>query len=168
MQVLATSRETLPAPLPGEINFLVQPLALPPLQRGTQYSRAAVEGYDAIGIFSGARRIRQLRSFSLTDQNAAAMARCRRVTAFPWASNWRRPRINVLPAEQIAARLELDFDLSIGNNRTVLPRHQTLAAAIEWSYNLLTVQEQRFLRSLSIFVGGWGLEAAEAVAASGQ
>lgn len=163
LQVLATSRETLG--LPGEINFLVQPLALPPLQRGAQPSRAAVEGYDAIRLFVE-RAHTTLRSFSLTDQNAAAIARiCQRLDGIPLGIELAAAWINVLPAEQIAARLELDFDLSTGNNRTVLPRHQTLAAAIEWSYNLLTVQEQRFLRSLSIFVGGWGLEAAEAVAA---
>jgi len=72
-------------------------------------------------------------------------------------------KIRTLSAQQIAQRLDDRFRLLTGGSRTALPRHQTLQAVIEWSYNLLPLSEQTLFRRLSIFVNGWTLEAAEAV-----
>jgi predicted ATPase/transcriptional regulator with XRE-family HTH domain len=163
LQILATSREMLG--LPGEVNFLVQPMALPPVQRGVQPSRVAVEAYDAICLFVE-RAHTALRTFALTDQNAPDVARiCQRLDGIPLGIELAVAWINVLSPEQIADRLNQDFDLLIGNSRTTLPRQRTLRATIEWSYNLLSAQEQTLLRRLSIFLGGWCLEAVEALSA---
>jgi predicted ATPase/transcriptional regulator with XRE-family HTH domain len=161
LQILATSRETLS--LPGEVSFLVQPFALPPMQQGVHLSRAAVENYDAIRLFVERARS-SLRSFALTDQNAQDVARiCQRLDGIPLGIELAVVWLNVLSPEQIASRLEQNFDLLTENRRAVLPRHRTLRTMIEWSYNLLSPQEQQLLWRLSIFVGGWSLEAAEAV-----
>lgn len=163
LQILATSREMLG--LPGEMNFLVQPLALPPVRRGVRPARAAVEAHDAICLFVE-RAHTALHAFDLTDQNAPDVARiCQRLDGIPLGIELAVTWINVLSPEQIADRLDQDFDLLIGNSRTALPRQRTLRATIEWSYNLLAAPEQTLLRRLSIFLGGWRLEAAEALTA---
>jgi predicted ATPase len=74
-------------------------------------------------------------------------------------------RVKVLSVEQIASRLDDLFYLLTGGSRTALPRQQTLQAAIDWSYNLLSEAERLLLHRLSVFAGGWTLEAAEAVCA---
>jgi predicted ATPase/transcriptional regulator with XRE-family HTH domain len=161
LQILATSREMLG--VPGEVAFCVQPLALPPALRGVQPPRLAVEEYDAIQLFVDRARTAQ-RTFALTDQNAAAVARiCQRLDGIPLGIELAAGWVNLLHPEQIAGRLEENFDLLMEGSRTVLPRHQTLRAAIEWSYNLLPEVERLLLRRLSVFVGGWTLEAAETV-----
>ena len=161
LQILATSRETLG--VAGEVAFCVQPLALPPAQRGVQPPRSAVEEYDAIQLFVERARTAQ-RTFALTDQNAAAVARiCQRLDGIPLGIELAAGWVNLLRPEEIASRLEENFNLLMGSTRTVLPRHQTLCAAIEWSYNLLPEIERLLLRRLSVFAGGWALEAAETV-----
>src|SRR5438552_2422350 len=72
------------------------------------------------------------------------------------------------PVEQIAARLDDRFGLLTGGSRTALPRQQTLRALIDWSYDLLSEPERTLLRRLSVFAGGWTLEAAEAVCSGVQ
>jgi predicted ATPase len=169
LQILATSRETLG--VPGEIVYSVQPLALPPAQPGVQPSRTAVEGYDAIQLFVE-RAHTALRTFTLTDENAPAIVRiCRRLDGLPLGIELAAAWMNLLNPEQIAGRLERDFNFLMSGSRTVLPRHQTLRAAIEWSYHLLSAAERLLLRRLAVFEGGWMLDAAEAVttgAASGN
>src|SRR5204862_4713684 len=71
--------------------------------------------------------------------------------------------VKALPVEQMAARLDDAFRLLTGGSRTALPRQQTLRALIDWSYDLLSETEKALLRRLSVFAGGWSLEAAEAV-----
>ena len=71
--------------------------------------------------------------------------------------------VKILNVEQIALRLDDVFRLLTGGSRTALPRQQTLRALIDWSYNLLSEEEKTVLRRLSVFMGGWTLEAAEAV-----
>ena len=73
--------------------------------------------------------------------------------------------MRALSAEQVAARLDDRFRLLTGGSRTALPRQQTLRAMIDWSYDLLSPEEQTLLRRLSVFAGGWTLEAAESVCA---
>jgi predicted ATPase/transcriptional regulator with XRE-family HTH domain/predicted negative regulator of RcsB-dependent stress response len=164
LQILATSRETLR--ISGETVFHVQPLALPPEQGSVPALRAAVEGYDAIQLFVERART-ALRTFVLTNQNAAAVAAiCRRLDGMPLGIELAAGWVNLLRPEEIAGRLEADFDLLVGSSRTGIPRHRTLAAAMEWSYNLLPETERLLLRRLSVFAGGWTLEAAEAVVPS--
>ncbi len=96
--------------------------------------------------------------------NAAAIAQiCRRLDGIPLAIELAAARVRLLSVEQIAARLDDCFHLLTGGSRTALPRHQTLRAAIDWGYALLSEQERVLLRRLSVFSGSWTLEAAEAV-----
>src|SRR5205823_933603 len=81
----------------------------------------------------------------------------------PLAIELAAARVRALPVEQIAARLNDRFRLLTGGSRTALPRQQTLRALIDWSYDLLSPPERVLLRRLSVFAGGWDLEAAEAV-----
>ncbi|HEY6042577.1 MAG TPA: hypothetical protein VIX58_10625, partial [Anaerolineae bacterium] len=103
-----------------------------------------------------------------SEQNAAAIAQiCSRLDGIPLAIELAAARVKVLPPAQIAARLDDRFRLLTGGSRTALERHQTLSALIEWSYNLLTEPERVLLRRLSVFAGGWRLEAAQAVCGDG-
>ncbi|RPJ24174.1 MAG: hypothetical protein EHM33_18710, partial [Chloroflexi bacterium] len=102
--------------------------------------------------------------FALTRDNASALAQiCFRLDGIPLAIELAASRVKVLSPEQIAARLDDRFRLLTGGSRTALPRQQTLRAMIDWSYSLLSEQEKTLFRRLAVFVGGWTLEAAEAV-----
>ncbi|HMS00636.1 MAG TPA: adenylate/guanylate cyclase domain-containing protein [Anaerolineales bacterium] len=102
--------------------------------------------------------------FRLTDENASFVAQiCSRLDGIPLAIELAAARVKLLTPEQIAARLDDRFKLLTGGVRTALPRQQTLRALIDWSYQLLNPTEQRALRGLSVFSGGWTLEAAESV-----
>lgn len=161
LQILATSRENLA--VPGEIHYPVQPLALPPARQESLPLRTEVEGYDAIRLFVERARA-ALRAFDLTDQNTPAITRiCQRLDGIPLGIELAAAWTNLLSPEQIVARLEQSLDLPGGGRRTLLPRHQTLAAAIDWSHNLLSGEERVLLRRLSVFSGGWTLDAAEEV-----
>jgi len=91
---------------------------------------------------------------------------CQRLDGIPLAIELAAARVKVLAVEQIAARLDDRFRLLTGGSRMALPRHQTLRAAMDWSHGLLADQERMLLRRLSVFAGGWTLEAAEAVCAA--
>src|SRR5439155_10460791 len=98
--------------------------------------------------------------------NAPAVAQvCHRLDGIPLAIELAAARMKVLTVAQIAARLDDRFRLLTGGSRTALPRQQTLRATIDWSYGLLSDPERVLLRRLSVFAGGWSLEAAEAVCA---
>lgn len=102
--------------------------------------------------------------FRLTDENASFVAQiCSRLDGIPLAIELAAARVKLLTPEQIAARLDDRFKLLTGGVRTALPRQQTLRALIDWSYQLLNPTEQRALRGLSVFSGGWTFEAAESV-----
>jgi non-specific serine/threonine protein kinase len=105
--------------------------------------------------------------FELTERNAPAVQHiCEHLDGIPLAIELAAARVTVLSPEQIVARLGDRFGLLTGGSRGALPRHQTLMALLDWSYDLLDAWEQVLLRRLSVFVGGWTLEAAEAVCAS--
>jgi predicted ATPase/DNA-binding CsgD family transcriptional regulator len=163
LRLLATSREPLAAA--GEVVWPVLGLATPPAAAATDPPPA--DGYAAIELF--AERARAARpGFQLTTGNAACLAQvCRQLDGLPLAIELAAARVALLPVEQIAARLDAHegFRLLTTGGRTALPRHQTLLATIEWSYQLLTEPERRLLRRLTVFSGGWTLEAAEAVCA---
>lgn len=159
LHVLATSRERLV--IDGEAVWLVPPLALPPADE--QLSIEYLAAHDAIRLFVE-RAAAALPTFALTGQNAAAVAQlCRRLDGIPMALELAAARVRILRVEEIVARLDDRFRLLTGGNRAAPPRHQTLRALIDWSYDLLPPVEQRLLRRLSVFAGSFSLEEVEAV-----
>ncbi|HET9909753.1 MAG TPA: adenylate/guanylate cyclase domain-containing protein [Anaerolineales bacterium] len=102
--------------------------------------------------------------FQVTEHNAPAIAQiCHRLDGIPLAIELAAARVKVFSAEQIAQRLDDRFKLLTGGSRTALPRQQTLRALIDWSYTSLNELEQRTLRQLAVFMGGWTFDGAEAV-----
>jgi predicted ATPase len=161
LRVLATSRETLG--VAGETAWRVPSLSLPDLKG--ELLPAALTGYEAIRLFVD-RATAALPAFQVTEKNAPALVRvCRQLDGIPLAIELAAVRVKALPVEQLAARLDDQFRLLTGGSRTALPRQQTLRAAIDWSYDLLTDAERALLRRLAVFAGGWSLEAAETVCA---
>jgi predicted ATPase/DNA-binding SARP family transcriptional activator len=159
LRILATSRE--PLRVPGEITWLVPSLTLPDPTRS--YALADLMRFESVRLFLDRATANQA-SFRVTDVNATAIAQiCYRLDGIPLAIELAAARVRLLPPEQIAARLDDRFRLLAGGSRTALPRHQTLRAAIDWSYNLLVEPERMVLRRLAVFAGTWSLEAAEAV-----
>jgi predicted ATPase/DNA-binding NarL/FixJ family response regulator len=159
VSILATSRE--PLGITGERRYPVSPMALPPTD-----SRADDIGqFDAVELFiERARTI--LPAFELTASNGAEVVRiCRHLDGIPLAIELASARINVLSVEQIAARLDHRFQLLSPAAHVTHSHHDTLRAAIDWSYDLLSTSEQVMLRRLSVFAGGCSLAAVEAVCA---
>ena len=104
--------------------------------------------------------------FSVTGENAEAVYRiCRALDGMPLAIELAAARMRSMTAEQVAGRLDDRFRLLTGGSRTALPRHQTLRAVVDWSWDLLDDGERALLRRLSVFAGGATLEAAEQVCA---
>lgn len=159
LTILATSRE--PLGIVGEIPWVVPSLSLPKTYTLPYHS---LSQYDAVQLFVE-RATTTLPAFAFTDENAGAVAQvCQRLDGIPLALELAAARINVLTVEQIASRLDDSFALlTSGNRMTVIPRHQTLRAAIDWSYNFLSEPERMLFHRLSVFAGGWTLAAAEAV-----
>ena len=125
-------------------------------------------GAEAVQLFVD-RAQSALPSFRLTLANAATVVRiCRRLDGIPLALELAAARVKLLTVEQIAARLDDRFRLLSGGSRTALPRHQTLSGLIAWSYDLLSEPERDLFRRLSVFAGGFSLEAVEAVCAGPQ
>jgi predicted ATPase/class 3 adenylate cyclase len=159
LNILATSRE--PLGIAGETTFLVPSLSLPDMRHAP-----SVEGltqYESVRLFVD-RAAAAMPDFIVTRQNALSVAQvCLRLDGMPLAIELAAARVKMLTVEQIATRLQDRFRLLLGGNRTALPRHQTLSALIDWSYDLLSEPERALLRRLSVFAGGWTLEAAEAV-----
>ena len=107
--------------------------------------------------------------FILTAQNAPVVTKvCEDLDGIPLAIELAAARLRALNVDQIAAHLAERFKLLIGGSRTALPRHQTLHGLIDWSYELLSESERKILRRLSVFAGGWSLEAAEQVCGEGS
>lgn len=163
LQVLATSREMLG--VDGEHVWPVPALSAP--EPGSALTVDDLLQYEAIRLFAG-RAAAVNPDFALAEENALPVTEiCWRLDGLPLAIELAAARTNVLTAEQIAARLDDAFHLLADGRRTALPRHQTLRAAIGWSYDLLPEKEQTLFRRLSAFAGGWTLPAAEAVCAGG-
>ena len=161
VQILATGREMLG--LSGEVAWLVPSLSLP-MEDVTVSSEAWLQ-WEGIRLFVE-RAMAARGDFAVTPVNMSAIARvCRQLDGMPLAIELAAARIKTLSVEQIAARLDDRFHLLTLGSRTALPRQQTLRATMDWSYDLLTEQERVLLRRLSVFAGGWSLEAAEAVCA---
>ena len=159
IRILASSRESLS--IAGETSYIVPSLSLPDIQHLPPLE--SLSHYEAIQLFIE-RASAATQHFAVTIDNASSVAQiCQRLDGIPLAIELAAGKIRALSAQQIAQRLDDRFRLLTSRNRTALPRHQTLRAAIEWSYNLLTPGEQILFRRLSVFIGGWTLEAAEQV-----
>ena len=161
LRILATSREPLRSD--GERLFLVPPLSVPGSQEApTAGPRHRVRVRAALCRAGASCAAVVLLS---TSNCQAVTDICRHLDGLPLAIELAAARVRALSAEQIAARLDDCFRVLGSGHRTELPRHQTLRAAIDWSYDLLTDAERRLLRRLSVFVDSFTLEAAEDVAA---
>lgn len=162
VRILASSREALG--IVGEQSYRVQSLTLPdPRHLDSAQLAQTLESYEAARLFVE-RAMLSLPDFQVTESNAAAIAQiCHRLDGIPLAIELAAARVKAMSVEQLLARLQDRFRLLTGGSRTALPRQQTLRAAIDWSYALLSDQEKTLLRRLSVFSGGWTLEAAEKV-----
>ncbi len=160
VRLLTTSRE--PLGVGGEEVIRVRSMSLPPSGAGTV---AEVAGHDAIELFVARARSHD-RDFVLTDEGAPLVAAiCRRLDGIPLAIELAAARTATMSLADLHDRLDQRFRLLTGGSRNALPRQQTLAATIAWSYDLLTEVERRTLRRLTVFVDGFDLAAAEAVCA---
>ncbi|MDQ4126389.1 MAG: LuxR C-terminal-related transcriptional regulator [Actinomycetota bacterium] len=161
LRILATSRETLG--VAGETDWRVPSLAVP--EEGHPPSLEEAASYEAVALFVERARSK-LSTFSLTGENVQAVAEvCRRLDGIPLAIELAAARTRVLGVEQIASRLEDSLKLLASTDRTAPPRQRTLRATLEWSHGLLSEPERELFGRLSVFAGGWTLEAAEAVGA---
>ena len=161
LEILATSRE--PLGVAGEVSLRVPSLSLP--APGTLLAPEHLAEVEAVRLFiDRARAVKP--EFAVTSDNAAAVAEiCRRLDGIPLAIELAAARVKALTAPQIADHLNERFRLLTGGSRTALPRHRTLRGLIDWSYELLAAPERALLRRLSVFAGGFTLEAATAVCA---
>src|SRR5579859_642718 len=159
--LLASSRELLG--VGGERAFSVPSLRIPEPDAGL--SPDHLGQYEAMRLFLD-RAASTAPRFALTPANAPSVVQiCQRLDGIPLALELAAARLRMLSVEQLAARLDDAFRLLTGGSRTALPRHQTLQALIDWSYDLLPPSEQTLLRRVAVFAGGWTLEAAESVCA---
>lgn len=160
LRILATSRE--PLGITGEALWRVAPLALPAGDAGP----GEIESAPAIRLLrdrAGAVR----KDLATGVRTSSTLARvCRALDGMPLAIELAAARLRTMSLDQLADRLDDRFRLLTGGSRTALPRHRTLRAVIDWSWELLTDAERMVLRRLSVFSGGASLEAAERVCAS--
>jgi len=157
--LLATSREALR--IPGEHLFLVPPLQVP--ARDGDATAAAIESVESVRLFA-ARAASAKPGFTIVDRDAPAVADiCRRLDGIPLAIELAASRVAVLTPEEIRAKLHQRFRLLTTDRPGAPARHQTLRAAIEWSYDQLTQDERDLFAELSVFAGGLTLESAAAV-----
>ena len=158
--VLATSREALGAS--GELTWRVPSLSLPENERITDAKR--LTHYESVRLFVDRACYRDP-AFVLSPQNASAVAKiCRRLDGIPLAIELAAARVGTLSVEQMALRLADPLKLLTAGRRTASQRHRTLKGALDWSYRLLSEPERKVFCRLSVFAGGWTLEAAETVA----
>ena len=159
LHVMATSREALG--VPGEAPFAVPSMGVP--ETLDHLDLEAVAASEAVALFVE-RATTTLPEFRLDPTNAAPVVEiCRRLDGIPLALELAAARVNVLSPEEIAQGLGDRFRLLTGGRRTAVPRQQTLQALVDWSWDLLSDADQRLLRRLSVFGGGWTLDAAAAL-----
>lgn len=164
LKILVTSRSRLN--LRGEREYPLPPLALPPAGAALDVERALQS--PAVLLFveraTGANP-----RFELSEENVAdVVSICRKLDGWPLAIELAAARTRLLNPRAMLSRLSRRLDLLTGGQRDLPDRHQTLRGTIAWSYDLLSPQQQALYRQLSVFTGGWSLEAAEAVAGNGS
>jgi predicted ATPase/class 3 adenylate cyclase len=158
VRILATSRE--PLGIDGERVYRVPSLSLPPADAE---SAADLARSDAVLLFAERARLHDP-GFRLDEQSAALVATlCRRLDGIPLALELAAARLSSMSLRQITERLDQRFRLLTGGSRNAMPRQQTLQATVDWSFGLLTSAERELLARLSVFAGGFDLQAAEAV-----
>jgi predicted ATPase/class 3 adenylate cyclase/DNA-binding CsgD family transcriptional regulator len=161
VSVLATSRA--PLAVAGETHWRVPSLSLPS-ELQTEPVEAVAQS-DAVRLFIE-RALKVRPNFAVDAANAPAIAQiCHDLDGIPLAIELAAARVRVLGVEQIAAGLGDRFRLLTGGARSAMPRQQTLRASVDWSHELLSVEEQTLLRRLAVFAGGWTLDAVEEVCA---
>ncbi len=164
VHVLATSREPLRAE--GEWVQRLAPLGLPPASG--EFSATEAIGFPAIQLFVE-RALASLDTFQFTDADVPIVVDlCRRLDGIPLAIELAAARVDMFGIRELADRLDDRFHLLTQGRRTALPRQQTLRATLDWSYSILPQSEQTILRRLSIFAGGFSMDSALAIAASGS
>jgi predicted ATPase/DNA-binding SARP family transcriptional activator len=157
LHILATTRE--PLNLPSETVWLVPSLALP--EAGSALAQIAAS--EAVQLFA-TRAAQALPGFTVTEVNAATVEQiCRRLDGIPLAIELAAARLKLLDVGQIAARLDDSLQLLSRGGRDVPLRHQTMRAALDWSYGLLLLRERILFQRLAVFAGSFTLEAVEAV-----
>ena len=160
LKILVTGREALF--IEGEMTIQIPSLSLP--QTKGEVTPDGIRTSEGVQLFlDRAQSVRP--EFSLNSNTAGLVAEIvLRLDGIPLALELAAARLSMLTVDQIAVRLNDRFRLLTGGRRTALPRQQTLQALIDWSWNLLDEKEHILLRRLSVFSGGWMLEAAQAVA----
>jgi predicted ATPase/transcriptional regulator with XRE-family HTH domain len=157
LKILATSRQ--PLGILGEIQYRLPSLGLPDSEQTLEKFR----DYESVRLFEERAQLAQP-DFKLTMENASSVAQiCSRLDGIPLAIELAAARVNIFSTAQIAERLVDSFNLLTGGSRTALPHQQTIRASIDWSWNLISDAERTLLRCLTVFAGGWTLEAAESV-----
>jgi predicted ATPase/tRNA A-37 threonylcarbamoyl transferase component Bud32 len=159
LKVLTTSREALG--IVGEAVWRVPILSVP--RQENVIDPSELLKYESVRLFVERVKLNKA-GFTLTEKNAGTVADlCRQLEGIPLAIELAAARAKVLSVEQILAKMDDRFSLLMGGGRTTLQRQQTLRAAIDWSYGLLSEEERALMRRLTIFPRGWTLEAAEEV-----
>ena len=159
VRILATSRESLT--IAGEQTFRMPSLPCPsPSETATA---ELMLQYAAVQLFND-RAVSADHAFALSVESAPDVAEiCRRLDGIPLAIELAAARVKVLSPKQLAQKLDERFRVLTGGDRSALPRHRTIRAVIDWSHDLLTDEERRLFRRLSIFAGDFSIEMASAV-----
>jgi predicted ATPase/class 3 adenylate cyclase len=161
VRMLVTSRE--PLRIAGEQTYRLPSLRLPSAAQSVSLVAPQAAEFAAVALFVERARARNP-AFALDDGNAPAVAEiCRRLDGIPLAIELGAARLNVLSVDALLTNLDRRFALLTGGDRTALPRHQTMRALIDWSFDLLDEAEQRLFKRLSVFTGGFDLAAAAAI-----
>jgi predicted ATPase len=160
VNILATSRE--PLRVPGESEYRLGPLSSPP--RSSKLTAAEAAAFPAVQLF--VERVSAIvEDFELTDANAPLVVEiCRRLDGLPLAIEFAAPGVAAVGVEGLAAHLDDSLRMLGARRRAAMPRHRTMRAVADWSYGLLSGDEQLFFRALGIFIGGFTVAAAAAVA----
>ena len=164
LRILATSRQALM--IAGEHVYPVPTLPVPDVD--VRLAPGLATQFAAVDLFA-ARAAAVVPGFEITPDNEAAVIQlCQRLEGIPLAIELAAVRLRVLTVEELAHRLDRRFELLREGSRNVPERHQTLQATIDWSYELCTPAEQTLWARASVFAGGFGLDALEAVCADGS
>jgi non-specific serine/threonine protein kinase len=159
LRILVTSIE--PLAIAGETTYRVPSLRVPDPEHLPP--PAGLAQFEAVRLFVE-RGAAVQPGFAVTEANGAAIADiCQRLDGIPLAIELAAARIKMLSVEELRIRLGDQLRVLTGGSRVALPRHRTLRATLDWSYGLLAEPERILLRRLAVFVGGWTLEAAEAI-----
>lgn len=164
LKILATSREALD--IPGELRLTVPPLSLP--NAGENPAVEELGAYGAVHLLVDRASLRSP-EFSLDSQNAGPITDiCRKLEGLPLSLELAASRVATLGAEEVSSRLDDSLRLLSTGRRTATARQETLRATLDWSHDLLEESEKKLFRQLSVFTGGWTLEAARMVTLAGE